>query len=31
MGKTTNVIARIKMATPLQVNLQVRIAEVSRS
>jgi len=31
MGKTTNVIARIKMATPLQVNLQVRIAEVSRT
>lgn len=26
-----NVISRLKMATPLQVNLQVRIAEVSRS
>lgn len=31
MGKTTNVITRLKMATPLQVNLQVRIAEVSRT
>lgn len=31
MGKSTNVISRLKMATPLQVNLQVRIAEVSRS
>lgn len=31
MGKQTNVITRLKMATPLQVNLQVRIAEVSRS
>ncbi|HEY6868208.1 MAG TPA: type II and III secretion system protein family protein, partial [Novosphingobium sp.] len=31
MGKTTNVVSRLKMATPLQVNLQVRIAEVSRS
>ena len=31
MGKETNVITRVKMATPLQVNLQVRIAEVSRS
>ncbi|HET9629497.1 MAG TPA: secretion system protein, partial [Novosphingobium sp.] len=31
MGKTTNVISRLKMATPLQVNLQVRIAEVSRT
>jgi pilus assembly protein CpaC len=30
-GKDTNVISRLKMATPLQVNLQVRIAEVSRS
>lgn len=27
----TNVISRLKLATPLQVNLQVRIAEVSRS
>lgn len=26
-----NVVSRLKMATPLQVNLQVRIAEVSRS
>ncbi len=31
MGKDTNVISRLKMATPLQVNLQVRFAEVSRS
>ncbi len=31
MGKQTNVISRLKMATPLQVNLQVRIAEVSRT
>lgn len=31
LGKDTNVITRLKMATPLQVNLQVRIAEVSRS
>ena len=31
MGKQTNVITRLKMATPLQVNLQVRIAEVSRT
>jgi len=31
MGDGTNVISRLKMATPLQVNLQVRIAEVSRS
>lgn len=31
MGKETNVISRLRMATPLQVNLQVRIAEVSRS
>jgi pilus assembly protein CpaC len=32
-GKTgdANVVSRIKTATPLQVNLQVRIAEVSRS
>ena len=28
---SVNVISRLKMATPLQVNLQVRIAEVSRS
>lgn len=27
----TNVISRLKMATPLQVNLSVKIAEVSRS
>lgn len=31
LGKETNVISRLRMATPLQVNLQVRIAEVSRS
>lgn len=31
VGENTNVISRLKMATPLQVNLQVRIAEVSRS
>ena len=31
LGKDTNVISRLRMATPLQVNLQVRIAEVSRS
>ncbi|MFC3173142.1 type II and III secretion system protein family protein [Novosphingobium bradum] len=31
MGKSTNVISRLRMATPLQVNLQVRIAEVNRS
>ncbi|MCB2086762.1 MAG: type II and III secretion system protein family protein [Sphingomonadaceae bacterium] len=31
MGDSTNVISRLKMATPLQVNLQVRFAEVSRS
>jgi pilus assembly protein CpaC len=30
-GNEANVISRLKMATPLQVNLQVRIAEVSRS
>jgi pilus assembly protein CpaC len=30
-GEQANVITRLKMATPLQVNLQVRIAEVSRS
>jgi pilus assembly protein CpaC len=31
VGPTSNVISRLKTATPLQVNLQVRIAEVSRS
>ncbi|QZD86436.1 type II and III secretion system protein family protein [Qipengyuania psychrotolerans] len=31
VGDETNVISRLRMATPLQVNLQVRIAEVSRS
>ena len=31
VGAGTQVISRIKTATPLQVNLQVRIAEVSRS
>jgi pilus assembly protein CpaC len=31
MGDDANVISRLKMATPLQVNLQVRFAEVSRS
>ncbi|MFM5929853.1 MAG: type II and III secretion system protein family protein [Novosphingobium sp.] len=31
VGKQTNVITRLKTATPLQVNLQVRFAEVSRS
>lgn len=31
VGDDTNVISRFKMATPLQVNLQVRFAEVSRS
>jgi len=30
-GEGTNVISRLKMATPLQVNLQVKFAEVSRS
>ena len=30
-GDDTNVISRLKMATPLQVNLQVKFAEVSRS
>ena len=30
-GSTNNVISRLRMATPLQVNLQVRFAEVSRS
>ncbi|WP_338241122.1 type II and III secretion system protein family protein [Aurantiacibacter hainanensis] len=31
VGDTTNVISRLRMATPLQVNLRVRFAEVSRS
>lgn len=31
LGDKANVITRVKMATPLQVNLQVRFAEVSRS
>ena len=31
VGETTQVISRLKTATPLQVMLQVRIAEVSRS
>ena len=31
VGEKVNVISRLRMATPLQVNLQVRIAEVSRS
>lgn len=31
VGEGANVISRLRMATPLQVNLQVRIAEVSRS
>jgi pilus assembly protein CpaC len=31
VGSNANVISRLRMATPLQVNLQVRIAEVSRS
>ena len=31
VGPTTNVISRLRTATPLQVNLQVRIAEVSRT
>ena len=31
VGKDANVISRLKMATPLQVNLQVKFAEVSRS
>ena len=31
LGDGANVISRLKMATPLQVNLQVRFAEVSRS
>lgn len=31
VGDKSNVISRLKMATPLQVNLRVRFAEVSRS
>lgn len=31
MGEDTNVISRLRMATPLQVNLQVRFAEVNRT
>ena len=31
VGESTNVLSRLRMATPLQVNLHVRIAEVSRS
>jgi pilus assembly protein CpaC len=31
VGKEANVITRLRTATPLQVNLQVRFAEVSRS
>ncbi|WP_128892001.1 type II and III secretion system protein family protein [Erythrobacter sp. HKB08] len=31
VGEDANVISRLKMATPLQVNLQVRFAEVSRT
>ena len=31
VGDKANVISRLHLATPLQVNLQVRIAEVSRS
>lgn len=31
IGDGANVISRLKMATPLQVNLQVKFAEVSRS
>ncbi|MAS55873.1 MAG: secretion system protein, partial [Pimelobacter sp.] len=31
VGEDANVVSRLKMATPLQVNLQVRFAEVSRS
>ncbi|HTM94834.1 MAG TPA: pilus assembly protein N-terminal domain-containing protein, partial [Croceibacterium sp.] len=31
VGDSSNVISRLKMATPLQVNLRVRFAEVSRS
>lgn len=31
VGDSTRVLSRLKTATPMQVNLQVRIAEVSRS
>ena len=31
LGKDANIITRLRSATPLQVNLQVRIAEVSRT
>jgi len=31
VGEDSNVISRLKMATPLQVNLKVRFAEVSRT
>ena len=31
VGDDTNVISRLRMATPLQVNLQVKFAEVSRN
>ena len=31
VGEESNVVSRLKTATPLQVNLQVRFAEVSRS
>jgi pilus assembly protein CpaC len=31
VGDATKVVSRLKTATPMQVNLQVRIAEVSRS
>ncbi|WP_284124607.1 type II and III secretion system protein family protein [Parerythrobacter aestuarii] len=31
LGDNANVISRLKMATPLQVNLQVRFAEVNRN
>jgi len=31
VGPETQIVSRLKTATPLQVNLQVRIAEVSRS
>jgi pilus assembly protein CpaC len=31
VGENANVVSRLRMATPLQVNLRVRFAEVSRS
>jgi pilus assembly protein CpaC len=31
VGDTANVVSRLRMATPLQVNLRVRFAEVNRS